>query len=75
MPGESDPDKPGVSYSVSLGGGNYPATISAVAFGPTGTSTTIVFDFYGKPDAPGSVTLRSSGATRTIQIDAVGSVQ
>ena len=69
LPGLTDPDHPGQAFTVDLAATGYPASLLSVSLGPSGTSTSITFDMYGRPDAGGSITLRSGGDQRTIQID------
>lgn len=69
----SMPDMNGrnIDYDVALRSSEYVADVVSANFG--GTST-VQFDIYGRPNAAGSVVVRSGSLQRTIQVDEAGNV-
>lgn len=70
MPGVTDIDHPGQTYSVDLTSTRYAVTLSSINFGASGTATSITFDMYGRPDYGGSVTIQTGTQTRVVNVDA-----
>jgi Tfp pilus assembly protein FimT len=63
--GVADPDRPSRTYSVSLAAEPY--AVSAVV--SLGTSRSVTFNIYGRPDQGGTVTLSSGGVSKVVTVD------
>lgn len=74
LTGMTDPTRNVTPYTINLATSDYPATLVQVSFGTNGTSSTIVFDMYGRPDFGGSVKIGVGTIQRTINVDATGRV-
>jgi prepilin-type N-terminal cleavage/methylation domain-containing protein len=68
--GTADPDAPGADYRVNLKR-LHGAALAAVDFGG---QTSVTFNGFGVPDAPGSVTLQAGGQVAVVSVDAAGRV-
>lgn len=70
VPGAANPDAPGVDYRVNVKR-LHGAVLAAADFGG---QTSVTFNGYGVPDAPGSVTLQAGGHDAVVIVDAAGRV-
>lgn len=68
LAGVAHPNRPRQTYVVNLSSTDYPVSLVSVALGLAGTSLSVTFDMYGKPDAGGSIVISSAGQQRTVQI-------
>jgi len=65
-------DRPSTVYSVSLTGtSQYYGEVVSADFGG---AANVQFDIYGRPNNAGSVTVRSSGRQKVVQVDGAGIV-
>jgi type II secretion system protein H len=67
-----DVNRPANAYNVSLWNSEYMTDIVSASFGGSGT---IQFDIYGRPNAAGSVVVRSGSLQRTIEVNEAGHVR
>lgn len=65
--GIADMDRPGSTATVDLSDTPYGINLSAATFGG---SADLVFDYHGLPASGGTITVQSSGNTRTVTINA-----
>jgi type II secretory pathway pseudopilin PulG len=71
LPGMNDLNQSGRPFEVILPNTRYPAALISASFGVDGSSTTVVFDMFGRPDYGGNLVLGVGSEPRTISIDGV----
>jgi Tfp pilus assembly protein PilE len=67
LTGITNPDHMSVPYRIVLTDPPYNVTMSALS---VGSDKAVVFDIYGKPDAGGTVTVKSGSKLKIVTIDA-----
>jgi Tfp pilus assembly protein FimT len=69
LTGFTNPDIPGVAYSVNLADTTYKSAIASLNLNG---ATTLSFNGYGIPSIGGTIVVQSGKNTRTVTIDATG---
>lgn len=64
-------DRASQSYVVDLAPEPYQAALDSASFGADGTSLSITFNRFGRPDYGGSVVVSAGGVQRTVVVDGV----
>jgi type IV fimbrial biogenesis protein FimT len=67
MPGFTDPDRPGQTYTVRLADAPYKASLVTADFGG---ASEVTFDGYGVPNQGGNITVRAGDYERTVVLNA-----
>lgn len=69
--GLANPDRPSEPYLIDLASSSYSATLGNIAFGDTGTASTLLFNQFGRPDYGGSVVVSVGDVEQTVVVEAV----
>lgn len=69
--GLNDLDHSSKAYSVNLAAEPYKVSLASASFGATGTSLSVSFNRYGRPNYGGSLVVSLGGKQRTIVVDSV----
>ncbi len=64
-------DHPGQNYMVDLTASPYDALLDSVSFGSDGTSKSLWFNRFGRPDFGGSIVVSAGNKQRTVLVDGV----
>jgi type II secretory pathway pseudopilin PulG len=71
IPTLPDPDHPSTTCYVQLRRAPYSVDLATAAFA---SGDALTFDIFGRPNNPGSLTVRSGSQIRTVQVDDAGGV-